>query len=116
MDLLVPKNNFDEVLDDIEKEKVMRFLDDPETVEAVRKVLLYSIYSAGALYKGQKAYNPEENVLLSFAANPELSQQQKGAIAETMIAGVTVVQKGFHALKTFERPPKVEETNKKSGK
>jgi len=104
--MLVPKSNFDDILSDVEKEKVGNFLEDEETVEAVKKIILYTIYSNGTLKKGQKAYNPEENFLLSFAVRQDLDRERKGEIAEAMVAGITSVKLGFDALKSFKKVKK----------
>jgi len=104
-ELLVPRSNFNDVLDEYERKKLESVASDDVVMNALKKILLYTIYSAGSLHKGKKPYNPTENVLLSFGANMNLTHEEKGRIAESMVTGVTIVEQGFRALEMFKKLP-----------
>jgi len=84
------KQQLDSFLDDAEKQKLEQFVQDELMMQAVKKVLLFSIYGAGRLLKG-KPSNNTENFALVYAS-------QKGAKFEDIGADVKACWEGINAL------------------
>lgn len=91
-----------EYLSDIEKDKIITFNQDEVLVEAVRKVLLASIYNNGTLRKDLKA-DPAKNAALGLAflaiggsgvvTNADLGEDLRG-----LAQGVSLLEKGLAQL------------------
>lgn len=89
-------------LTDLEKTKIAQFNADPEMVEAVRKVLLASIYSNGTLRNGV-ASSPMTNAAFFMAmrtirgegvmSDAELGQDLRG-----LAQGVMLLESGLKKL------------------
>lgn len=89
-------------LTDIEKTKIVQFNSDKEMVEAVRKVLLASIYSNGTLRQDAEA-NPLQNAafaLASLAASGQgiISDQDLGQDLRGLFHGVKALELGLKKL------------------
>lgn len=80
--------------------KIEKFNQDPELVEAVRKVLLQGLYSHGVIEKGKK-HNPLQNGALSLVSlstkNP-LPDEQLGAHIRGIWAGLNALENAFEDL------------------
>lgn len=104
-------------LADLEKSKIYQFNADPEMVEAVRKVLLASIYSNGTLRQGVDA-NPMTNaafmmVMRTIRGEGVMSDAELGQDLRGLAQGVMLLESGFKRLLEIkiESPYQKEETN-----
>ena len=100
------------MLTDVEKEKIIVFNQDEKMVEAVRKVMLASIYNNGTLRKGHKA-EPLKNGALGLAflalnGQAIASNEQLGEDLRAYAQGVNLLEGGFKELEkiTKEEKPK----------
>lgn len=105
------------MLTDQEKEKIIKFNEDPILVEAVRKVLLKAIYGQGTLRAGEMA-DPLNNgaLTLAFAAirGNSISDADLGADIRGLAYGLNYLEAGFQELSRIERDieePAEEENN-----
>lgn len=88
-------------LTDLEKTKIAQFNADPEMVEAVRKVLLASIYSNGTLRNG--ASNPMTNaaffmVMRTIRGEGVMSDAELGQDLRGLAQGVMLLESGLKKL------------------
>jgi hypothetical protein len=89
-------------LSDIEKEKIIQFNKDEVLVEAVRKVLLATIYSNGTLRQGIKS-EPIKNAAFSLVNQAkEVSNEELGADLRALWAGVRALELGLQQLATYK--------------
>lgn len=89
-------------LTDLEKSKIAQFNADPEMVEAVRKVLLASIYSNGTLRQGATA-NPMTNaafmmVMRTIRGEGVMSDAELGQDLRGLAQGVMLLEAGLKKL------------------
>ena len=85
----------EEVLTDIEKQKIQRFLEDKITANAVKKVLLYGIYYNGVLNAGLEI-DPTINFALNLAFKKEhVTDEQIGRDLRACAEGIRLVESGF---------------------
>lgn len=92
-------------LNDLEKSKLEQFAEDADMKEAVRKVILSTIYQRGVLKKGEKA-DAMKNFLLVFASqNLDADNAVLGAQLRARYEGINFVELGFGLLDTFKRQP-----------
>ena len=91
-----------EFLNDLEKEKIDYFNKDEVMKEAVKKVLLASIYHCGVQRKGKKS-EPLKNPALAYAFNPQLTHEQIGAELRAFAQGVNMVENGFKDLEKYNK-------------
>ena len=102
-----------EILNDVEKAAVQKFVEFETMREAVKKVLLAALYSNGTLKPGQAA-DPLTNKALTIPYNnPQGSNEQLGAELRAMYAGIMLLEEGFKKLDEFK---KVEEKPKQPNK
>lgn len=88
--------------------KITRFCADSTMREAVRKVLLQSIYSHGVISKGHP-HNPLQNgafALASLALNNPIPDEEIGAHVRAMFAGVNALENGFKSLDAIKEEKK----------
>jgi len=93
-------------LTDIERAKVIQFNEDEVMTEAVRKVLLASIYSNGILRKSKKS-NPTINAafgLVSLASSGKgvVSNEDLGQDLRGLWSGIQLLEVGLNQLKTIK--------------
>lgn len=89
-------------LTDLEKSKVFQFMQDQEMVEAVRKVMLASMYSNGTLRQEANA-SPLTNAafaLVSLASSGQgtISNEELGEDLRGLFHGVQLMERGFKRL------------------
>lgn len=89
-------------LTDLEKSKVFQFMQDADMVEAVRKVMLASMYSNGTLRQDVKA-SPLTNsafALVSLASSGQgtISNEELGEDLRGLFHGVQLMERGFKRL------------------
>lgn len=105
-------NLLDRILDDNEKIAIKQFYDSEVMREAVRKVLLSSVYYNGILLPGEEA-DPTRNFMLTITNRREMSNEEMGAQARAVAEGLAALENGFSALAAFktEDVEKAEEKN-----
>lgn len=102
-------------LTDLEKTKIVQFNSDKEMVEAVRKVLLASIYSNGTLREGVEA-NPMTNaalmmVMRTIRGEGVMSDAELGQDLRGLAQGVMLLEAGLKKLLEIKiESPYTEET------
>lgn len=95
-----------EYLNDLEVAKVEAFCADEVMYDAVKKVLLQSIYSQGTLKAGQPA-NPLKNRafhLVQLATGNPIPDAELGAHLRGIWEGVNALEGGFEALEGYKTP------------
>lgn len=105
----------EQLFNDREKERLHRFVNDDEMMEAVKKVVLSAIYFEGTL-KEQGLPRPLENFALAFAAGStgQLTREQMGEKLEAALIAVQLLNDGFARLQRFNQKkskPKEEKHN-----
>lgn len=108
------KDLLDHVLSDVEKDLLITFMAKPVLVEAVKKVVLASVYFNGTLRKDEPA-DPARNAALSLAFNSlaAVSNENLGADIRALTEGVRLVETGFSKLDKFKsEAPKPVKTSK----
>lgn len=97
------KDILDNFLSDLEKTKIQLFIEDEVQAEAVRKVLLFSLYNNGVLKKGEKA-NPLVNFALGLVANrPDFTDEQLGRDLRASWNGINALEIGFSNLARYRK-------------
>lgn len=105
-----------EFLTDKEKDKIIKFNQDPELVEAVRKVMLKALYTQGTLRQGIKS-NPLNNAALGLVFHTingsVISDEQIGADLRGLAHGLNLLESGFVELAKIEKdiPFEKDDTN-----
>jgi hypothetical protein len=101
-------------LTDLEKSKVIQFNSDPEMVEAVRKVLLASLYSNGTLRQGVPANSLTNSAfaLASLAASGQgvISNEELGQDLRGLFHGIKALELGLKHLSEIKIEEKVVES------
>ncbi len=89
-------------LNDVEKAAVEQFYNFETMREAVKKVILASVYENGTLKEGVEAI-PTRNAAFSLvSAKPETPNEQLGADLRAMWEGVRLVENAFNHLATYK--------------
>lgn len=96
-----------EYLSQLEKDKIMNFNQDEALVEAVRKVLLASIYQNGTLREDFKT-EPTKNAALGLAflaisGRGTVSNEDLGADLRGLAQGVSLLENGLKELSKIKR-------------
>lgn len=92
-------------LNDLELEKVRQFNDDEVMREAVKKVILETVYACGVLKKGKKA-DPLHNMALVYVSmNKDATNDQVGAHMRALYEGINFVEMGFGAIAKYKKDP-----------
>jgi hypothetical protein len=89
-------------LNDLEVTKVEAFCADEVMFEAVKKVLLQSIYSQGTLAEGEPA-NPLKNRALVLVGG-DYNDAELGLRLRALWEGVNALESGFDALEGYKTP------------
>jgi hypothetical protein len=93
------KEYLDEFLTELEQKKIETFVSDKEMFEAVKKVLLFSIYNSGTIVKG-KSHDPMHNFAL-VAASTGIKNEQLGEFVRSAYQGINAVVLGFDDLMRY---------------
>ena len=93
-------------LNDLEKSKIIQFNSDADMVEAVRKVILASMYSKGTLRAGVAA-NPMTNaafamVMKTIRGEGVMSDAEIGQDLRGLAQGVMLLEAGFKRLEAVK--------------
>lgn len=94
------KEYLDKFLDKAEQEKINAFVEDEIMFEAVRKVLLFNIYSSGTLLKG-KPTDPLYNFALTLACVKNARNEEVGADVKAAYQGINALELGLNDLKMY---------------
>lgn len=94
-------------LNDIEREKVISFTSDEVMVEAVRKVILASIYNNGTLRQGEKT-DPLKNgalglAFLALSGRAIITDEQLGQDLRGLSHGINLLEAGFKELLAIKK-------------
>lgn len=93
-----------DILTEIEKDKLNFFVKDKVMFEAVKKVVLHSVYFDGRITKDGIA-DPMKNFALAVVAKhsgANSSNEAIGAELRASLAGVQILEEGFKELEKFE--------------
>lgn len=100
-------------LTEVEISKVESFCKDEGMFEAVKKVLLASVYYNGSLRKGEKfeAKNQAFNLISqSYASGQEVSNEVLGQEVRALFEGVNALEQGFAQLKLLKQKAEMVES------
>lgn len=100
----------EQVLTEREQDALNSFVGNQTMLEAVKKVVLSSIYFDGTITK-EGIPNSLTNFMLakvSVAETQGLSNEQLGADMKASLAGVQLIEKGFAKLERFNKRKKPE--------
>ncbi len=100
-------------LTEVEISKVEQFCSDEAMFEAVKKVLLSSVYYNGAIKKGEKfeAKNQAFNLISqAYASGQEVSNEVLGQEVRALFEGVNALEQGFAQLKLLKQTASVVES------
>lgn len=99
----MPEEYINTFLNDIEKDAIIAFNENKTMAEAVRKVLLASIYVNGTLRPGVPA-NASRNFAFFLAASDKaISDEKLGEDLRGRLYGVSIVETGFVELAKLKR-------------
>lgn len=92
-----------------EKSLVIAFNQDPKMVEAVKKVLLHTVYHQGVLKAGEPA--SDKNWAFGILNGVETDLQQVGMKLTASLKGLAYLESGFEKLAEFvvQEAPKQKE-------
>ena len=97
-------NEYDNILNEIEKNELAKLAENPTMMGAIKKVLLRGVYFDGTLRRGEKP-EPLKNFLLSIVSSAMEKDDDK-KIASTIRAasmGIQVVEFTFNELNKFKK-------------
>lgn len=98
---MIKQNILDNFLNDAEKLAIQMFVDNPMQAEAVRKVLLFEIYSNGTLKKGE-APAPMRNSFMGVAMTMD-DPLKMGQRIMAMAEGINFLEAGFKQLSKYAK-------------
>lgn len=101
------KDYLDKFLTELEQQKISQFVMDDDMREAVKKVLLFSIYNSGTLTKG-KPHDPMHNFALVAASDVRFNNEKLGEFVRSAYQGINALELGFSDLARYkleEMPP-----------
>jgi hypothetical protein len=92
-----------DILNDVEKAAVQKFIEFETMREAVKKVLLAALYENGTLKPGIPA-DPTRNASFAIVANQSgASNEQIGAELRAMWEGVRIVENAFNKMAEYKK-------------
>ena len=101
----------EQLFNDREKNQLDKFVNNPELMGAVKKVVLSAVYFEGTIKKGG-VRRPLENFCLAFAdrRSMHLTREQIGEMLEVSLLAVQLLNDGFARLQRFnkKKPKQVE--------
>lgn len=106
--------DIEQLLTDREKDELNRFVNNDVLLEAVKKVVLSSVYFDGTI-KLSGIPEPLTNFMLAkvaIAENQDISNEKIGADMKASLAGVQLLEKGFQKLQRFNKKKKEQDVNK----
>ena len=91
-----------DILSELEKDKLAFIAGDPVMLEAVKKVVLNSVYFDGTLHK-KGVPDVLKNFALALASRPGVTNEDLGAELKASLAGVQLLEQGFMELEKFKK-------------
>lgn len=96
------------VLNEIEENELQKLNENPTLMNAIKKVILSSIYYRGVLVPGQPAEDPLENPLLFMAAHavqdtPHITDEQLGRNLRADTQALRQLELAFKELYKFKK-------------
>ena|SRR3990167_7233376 len=111
-----PQDLSNEILSEIERDKIVQFCADPVLSGAVKKYILAVLYKQGVVQKGQ-AHNARINFALNLAwpaTTPNgmpRTDEELGQNLRALTYGVQLIESGFREMEEMRKPEVgVEET------
>ena len=98
---MIDRGLLDRILDEQEATFVSQFYDNQVMREAVKKVVLASVYYNGTLKKGTPA-DPNQNFMLALA-NTKGTDEAIGREARAIALATALLESGFAALASYKR-------------
>ncbi len=104
----------DEIMNEVEQAKLIAFKEDRVMFDAVKKFILYHIFSEGTARKGHPI-QADRNWALSLAfssINPQgipRSDEELGSDLRAFVKGINTVESGFKELETLTKKETPEE-------
>lgn len=93
----------EQLFTDKEKEELNRFVNNPVMFEAVKKVVLSSVYFDGTIRK-EGIPDPLTNFALALASlGMQITNEELGKSLKESLAGVQLLEKGFQKLQRFNK-------------
>src|SRR5450759_4044310 len=92
-----------DILNDVEKAAVQKFVEFETMREAVKKILLFGLYNNGTLKPGTTA-DPLQNASFGLVSHsPETSNEHLGAHLSAMWEGVRLVENALYNTAEFKK-------------
>lgn len=98
---MLDKKYLDEILTDTEQQKVANFVMDEVQFEAIKKVLLFSVYNSGVIVKGKKQ-DYMHNPALVMASNPKMTDKELADYVRACYQGLNAIELGFSDLMRYK--------------
>ena len=97
----------DDYLSEAEKSQLENFCSNPLMVEAVRKVMLFPVYSNGVLRKGEPS-NPLMNFMLApalqeYPGKPPLSDVELGQETKARAHAIRLIEIAFAEIEGYKQ-------------
>jgi hypothetical protein len=95
-----------EYLTDMEIKKINSFIKDEKMFDAVKKVLLASLYQDGTIKKGEKLKVRNEafnRISEAYRAGQDISNENLGQSLRGLFEGVNALEQGFAYLKLLKK-------------
>lgn len=89
-------------LNEQEQAAIIGFTSNPKMVEAVRKVLLATIFNQGTLAPGKQV--SEFNFAFNIANSPDKSDEQMGQELRAAATALNYLKSGFDRLQEIQMP------------
>lgn len=109
-----PQDLSNEILTEIERDKVIQFCADGIMREAVKKYVLAVLYKQGVIEKGQ-THNARVNFALNLAwpaTNPQgmpRTDEELGQNLRAMTYAVQLIESGFKEMEEMQKPEEMKE-------
>ena len=110
---MTPQDLSNEVLSEIERDKIVQFCADPVLSGAVKKYILAVLYKQGVVGAGQ-THNARINFALNLAwpaTTPNgmpRSDEELGQSLRAMTYGIQLIESGFREMEEMRKPEVVE--------
>lgn len=104
------KTKLEEVLSNIEKQKLTGIASDTTALSALRKLFLFGIYYNGVMKEGVDP-DPTMNFALSIASvSRKMTNEEIGEVFRGQMEGISSVEAGFEQLMKFKPQPPEEKS------
>jgi hypothetical protein len=109
-----PEEISQEIVTEIEKDKIVAFCEDKTAFEAVKRYILAVCYKQGVLEKG-RSHNPRINWAMNLswgAIDPKgmpRTDEELGQNLRAMTFAVQLIESGFKEMADLKKPEKLED-------